>query len=519
MAAGFLARPPGPPAGRKPPFYGGIRSLCRDFLAGRPILSALLFSLCAIALADERPNIVMIVVDDMRMDEFGAGGHTYLETPHIDSLAANGAMFANAYNVTPLCSPNRASILTGQFVSRHGILDNTSRAHASHQLDLFAKNLQSAGYRTAHIGKWHMGNDPTPRPGYDYWVSFAGQGKTYDPELYEDGGLRKVDGYITDIFTERAVDYIRESARGERPFFVYIGHKAIHPEAVQREDGTVDRSVPMEFIPAERHKDFYKGKVFERRPTATDLIEGRIRKPVLKAALRERDDLVKRDASWVSWTDPGVAELTVQRRAEMMLAVDESVGRLLGALEESGQLENTLILFTSDNGYFFGEHALSVERRLPYEESVLAPLLVQYPKRVEGGRQIDGIVLSIDYAATVLDAAGIAVPGHVQGRSFLPMVAGEVDHVRDSAYVEFYSHENPFPWTAKLDYRVVRTGDFKYIRWIRFDEDVGMELYNLRADPYEQNNLAYDPGYAESLRSLQKTLKAMMIESFGLSDE
>jgi len=179
-----------------------------------------------------KPNIILIVGDDMRHDEFGAGGHTYMETPNIDRLANEGFMFTDAYHAVPLCSPNRASILTGQYPSRHGILDNTSRNQASHMLDLFPKDLQKAGYRTAHVGKWHMGNSSEPRPGYDYWVSFEGQGKTYDPDLYEDGRTHKVGGYITDIFTDRAVKFIRESSTTDKPFFVYIGHKAIHPEAV-----------------------------------------------------------------------------------------------------------------------------------------------------------------------------------------------------------------------------------------------------------------------------------------------
>ncbi len=158
-----------------------------------------------------RPNFVMIVVDDLRFDEIVVGGHPYLQTPNIDRLAAEGAIFTSAYHSTPLCSPNRASILTGQYVSRHGILDNISRRYASHRLDLFPKELQKAGYSTAHVGKWHMGNDPTPRPGYDYWVSFAGQGKTNDPDLYEDGRTHSVKGYITDIFTDRVIDFIKRS--------------------------------------------------------------------------------------------------------------------------------------------------------------------------------------------------------------------------------------------------------------------------------------------------------------------
>jgi N-acetylglucosamine-6-sulfatase len=160
------------------------------------------------ARAAAAPNLVVIVVDDMRFDEYGAGGHPYLQTPHIDALRRSGASFGNAYHTTPLCSPNRACILTGQYTSRHGILDNTSRAHASHRLHTFARELQRGGYETAHIGKWHMGNDPTPRPGYDHWVSFEGQGRSIDPVLYEQGRLQEVPGYVTDLLTDRAVEFV-----------------------------------------------------------------------------------------------------------------------------------------------------------------------------------------------------------------------------------------------------------------------------------------------------------------------
>ncbi len=259
----------------------------------------------------ERPNVVMIVVDDLRFDEIGVGGHPYLETPHVDRLAAEGALFTQAYHVTPLCSPNRASILTGQYVSRHGILDNTSRSRASHRLDLFPRELQRAGYVTAHVGKWHMGNDPTPRPGYDYWVSFSGQGKTNDPDLYEDGRIHPVRGYITDIFTERAVGFIRRSAG--KPFFIYVGHKAVHPEAKQLDDGTVDLTVPREFVPAERHRGRYDDEVLDRRPNYGFSAAERTTKPVLAEALSIRHEL-EQDEDWAREIDPGISENTIRHR-------------------------------------------------------------------------------------------------------------------------------------------------------------------------------------------------------------
>jgi N-acetylglucosamine-6-sulfatase len=462
----------------------------------------------------ERPNIVLIVVDDLRFDEFGAGGHPYLETPNIDRLAAEGAVFHSAYHATPLCSPNRASILTGQYVSRHGILDNTSRSHASHLLDLFPKELQKAGYMTAHIGKWHMGNDPTPRPGYDYWVSFSGQGKTFDPDLYEDGRIHPVKGYITDIFTDRAVGFIQES--GDKPFFVYIGHKAVHPEAVQLDDGTVDLSIPREFMPAARHKGRYDGKTMKRRPNYGFSAQDRRGKPVIAKALEFRHVLEK-DEDWAREIDPGIDENTIRRRAEMMLAVDDGVGRILDALMQTAKLDNTLIIFTSDNGYFFGEHGLTVERRLPYEESVKTPLLMRYPKLIKPGTEVNGLVVSVDLAPTILDMAGAKIPKHVQGLSLSPLMGGRVDEVHESILIEFYSHENPFPWTASLDYRIVRKGKYKYIRWIRFDEDKA-ELYDLEKDPYELNNLLKDPDVEQAVEDLKKDMRRLVLMSLGLDD-
>ena len=458
-----------------------------------------------------RPNIVMIVVDDLRFDEIAIGGHPYIETPNIDMLGTQGVIFVNAYHSTPLCSPNRACLLTGQYVSRHGILDNTSRSGASHQLDLFPKELQKAGYRTAHIGKWHMGNDPTPRPGYDYWVSFSGQGKINDPDLFEGGRTHPVKGYITDIFTDRAVGFINSTR--DRPFFVYVGHKAVHPEAVQLDDGTVDLSVPREFTPAERHKGRYDGKVVERRPNYGFTEEDARGKPVLKRALEIRSRYEK-DPEWAREIDPGIAEDTIRRRAEMMLAVDEGVGRIYAALKETGRLDNTLFIFTSDNGYFYGEHGLTIERRLPYEESVRTPLLMHWPRVIKAGSKAEGLTSSIDLAATIAEAAGIGIPSTMQGKSQMPVLLGQKDAVRETLMIEFYSHENPFPWTAQMDYRVVRKGPYKYIRWLRFEDEA--ELYDLGADPFEQKNLIDDPTKKALLKEMKLDLRRMTLEAMGL---
>jgi N-acetylglucosamine-6-sulfatase len=471
----------------------------------------LLFLSARLTGQDPRPNIVMIVVDDMRYDEWGGGGHPYLQTPEIDRLAREGTRFNRAYHAVPLCSPNRASILTGQYPSRHGIIDNTSRNQASFMLDLFPKYLQEAGYTTAHVGKWHMGNSSAPRPGYDYWVCMEGQGTTNDPVLYEGGASYVAKGYITDIFTEKAVGFIRDNAEG--PFFLYIGHKAVHPEAVQRDDGTTDLDVPKEFIPAKRHQGLYEGKTYQRSPSysPTATVEGG--KPVIENAFKLRSEALAADPRWAGSMDLGISEKTIQTRAEMMLAVDESLGRIRAELERLGISQNTVVIFTSDNGYFFGEHGFSLERRMPYEESVRAPLIIRHPGIAAPVKEVGGLALSVDLAATALDVAGIPVAATIQGKSLLPLLTGQVADLRTSGLIEYYSNENPFPWTAQLDYRVVVTDRYKYIKWLRFSQ---AELYDLASDPYELQNLVADPAHQGVVGQLQEQLRHLQLEALGL---
>jgi arylsulfatase A-like enzyme len=462
--------------------------------------------------ATQPPNIVVIVVDDMRFDEYGAGGHPYLETPHIDALAASGATFRNAYHTTPLCSPNRACILTGQYASRHGIVDNTSRSYASHRLHTFARDLQRGGYETAHVGKWHMGNDPTPRPGYDYWVSFPGQGDITDPQLFENGKLQRVPGYVTDLFTDRAIAFATRSR--SRPFMLYLGHKAVHPQIVQRDDGSVDVSSNQGFVPAQRHRGRYSGKTFRRRGNYGFSAQDRAGKPVLAATLDIKHLPETLRQFGPEELDEQVSEATIQQRAEMMLAVDEGLGRLRAALEEKGLLENTLFVFMSDNGSFFGEHGLSIERRFPYEEAIKSPLILAHPATIER-RQVDAFALSIDIAPTLLEAAGVEIPRSVQGRSLLPHALGSRSaQGREAFLLEYYGHENPFPWIANIDYRAVRFGRYKYIRWIR--EDEAHELYDLEADPLELRNLAADPGHAATVARARETLASLVLGALGL---
>ncbi len=486
------------------------------------IVSVLLLTACESTEQDETtdssirrngsPNIIVIVVDDLRWDELGIAGHPFLETPNIDALARDGVQFANAFHSVPLCSPNRACIMTGQYPSRHGIIDNVARNRMSHRLETFPQALQEHGYETSFLGKWHMGNDPTPRPGFDNWVAIPGQGRTTNPELYEDGRIHEVEGYITDVFTDRAVEIIERER--DNPFFIYIGHKAIHPDAVQLDDGSVDLSVLRGYMPAPRHRGRYEEAVFPPRDNALTSLDQLTGKPALHRALSYKfsDEIVE---EWgEDELDPFSSDETIRRRAEMMLAVDDGVGRIVDALTAKEILDETFILFMSDNGFFYGEHGLSLERRMPYEEAIRTPLIVRYPAATTAGDTVEGLVASVDIAPTVLDIAGAPIGDHIQGRSFVPLMLGNDAGWRESVLIEFYTYENPFPWLVDMDYRAIRTHEYKYIHWMQHPDEA--ELYDLVNDPYEMRNLIDDPSMAGLISDLRAELASSIVDAIGI---
>ena len=460
-----------------------------------------------------KPNVIVVVVDDQRWDEFGAAGHPFLETPNIDRLASEGATFTSAYAVTPLCSPNRASILTGQYISSHGILDNISRDQSSHHLKLFPQALQKAGYETAHVGKWHMGNDPSPRPGYDYWVSYSGQGRSENPILFENGKSQEIPGYMTDVLTDKAINFI--SGEHDTPFFLYLGHKAIHPEVKQLDDSSIDISYGSKYKATKRHQGRYHDKVLPRRKNFISSLDELTGKPILKEALSQKFS-PENEKKWGKILDDQTSDQTIRDRSEMLLAVDESLGRILKQLEKQGILEQTVILFTSDNGYFYGEHGLSIERRMPYEEGVRIPMLVRYPAKIPAGVKIDDFALSIDIAPTVLTLAQAEVGSHIQGDSLTKLFkADETSDWRDRFLIEYVSYEKPMSWLIDTSYKVIRKGPYKYIYWLQHEGK--NELYNLERDPYEMNNLASQKKYQPLIKQLRSELGSLVAESVGLS--
>ena len=467
----------------------------------------------AVEPSGKRPNIVVVLVDDLRFDEFHAAGHPYLETPNIDRLSSEGALFVNSFHAVPLCSPNRATLLTGQFPSRHGIIDNLARDLASHRLETFNIPMQAAGYRTAFLGKWHMGNDPTPRPGWDYWAAMPGQGHATDPELFENGALHKVPGYTTDLLTDRAVSFIQREHG--HPFLLYLAHKAVHPDVTQRNDGSVDPDSDRGYIPAARHEGRYRDRVFARRQQPSEVAADLAGKPAVRHALAQLPTVAgpgpgEHEHAAFPWT----GEETIRRRAEMILAVDESLGRIMATLDSLKILDKTVIILSSDNGFFFGEHGLTTERRLPYEESIRNPLLMRYPARIPAGSRPDGLALTVDLAPTVLDLVGLPISPSIQGRSLVPLLRGTPASWRKAVLVEFYTNEQPLPYLLDMDYKAIRTGRYKYIHWIKFPGQD--ELYDLQADPLERRNLATDPALGTVRASLRADLGKLVLEAVGL---
>lgn len=450
-------------------------------------------SLLQAAVKTEHPNIVVVLVDDLRWDEIGCMGHPFVRTPHIDRIAREGARFRNAFCSTPLCSPVRACLLTGQYTHNHGIFDNINRSKHSHTLKTFPQSLQKAGYETAYVGKWHMGNDDTARPGFDHWVSMKGQGTSFNPVLNENGKRIRHTGHTTDVLNQKVNAFVKQ--KREKPFCIYIAHKALHPELTQRDDGSITDPSAAKFMPAKRHAELYKNDAIPRRLNVLDNLEG---KRALQRTISGLPPLSR---------ETGTSDEVVRDRLRMLAGIDDGIGMLWKLLEDQGQLDNTVFVFTSDHGYWYGEHGLSVERRLPYEEGIRVPLLVRYPPLVKAGTLIDQFAVSVDLAPTLLDLADVQGDHQFDGTSLVPLLKGEQPKDwRQSILIE-YNSDTVFPRLVKMGYQAVRTPRWKYIR---YNELKGMnELYDVQNDPYEMKNLIGQPQSQSIVKTLQAELKRL----------
>jgi arylsulfatase A-like enzyme len=431
------------------------------------------------AAAGRPPNFLFIYTDDQRFDALGVvqreqgerGRFPWLQTPNLDRLAASGVRFRNAFVVNSLCSPSRATLLTGQYGHANGVVSNQA-PHPPGNLSLPAL-LRPAGYSSAYIGKWHHGKESGKRPGFDHSVSFVGQGVYFDCPLEIDGVATPSRGFVDDVTTDYAARYIRDHRAG--PFLLILGFKTCHKP----------------FQPPPRHDRTYDGQRARRTPNLGS-------RPPFKAADRKA-------ANRPVAADDDATVPTNLGMFRGITAIDDNVGLLLDLLDELGIADDTVVCFSSDNGFYLGEHGLG-DKRSAYDEAMRVPLLVRYPRLAAAGRVEDRMVLNVDTAPTFLDLAGVPVPSAMHGRSWRPLLEGrtEVPWRDNFFYCYFFERGFATPTTTAL-----RTSDAKLI--IYPGHDGWTELFDLKADPYETRNVADDPAYAPMRASLEAAYREQVL--------
>lgn len=442
----------------------------------------------------KKRNVVFILTDDHRYDFMGFTGKLpWLKTPNMDRLYNGGAWFKNAFVTTSLCSPSRASILTGAYSHVHTIVDNVAPEPSN--LIFFPEYLQKAGYQTSFFGKWHMGNDDdAPRPGFNHWESFKGQGVYYNPTLNIDGKQVAYSDstYITDLLTEHAVDWLKERDKS-KPFFLYLSHKAVH----------------MPLAPAKRHRDMYKNQPYKYPSTYYQTLTDDYKK------LNWPEWVKQQRYSWHGvdyfYHSHQSIENLVQLYGETLMGVDESIGSVMDYLKSEGLDESTLVIYMGDNGFSFGEHGL-IDKRHFYEESVKVPFLAYCPEIFStGGKTISKMVQNIDVGPTVLAAAGLKAPASMPGKSFLPILKGDSTLWRDKIFYEYY-WEYDFPMTPTMF--GIRSDNYKYIRYYGLWDT--NEFYDLQKDPEETTNLIDKQEYADIIKKLAGELYDWQQETGGM---
>ena len=489
-------------------------------------------------LGNRKPNVLYIMSDDHAAHAISAYGSAINRTPSIDRLANEGMLFKNCFCTNSICAPSRAVILTGAYSHINGQTDNAKKFDGS-QIT-FPKLFQQAGYETALIGKWHLGSLPT---GFDYWKILPGQGCYYNPDfIHMDGSMNRCEGYCTDLITDFTLEWLQEKRDKSKPFLLFCQHKAPHR----------NWSPPARYLGLHREGSIPEPKTLfddyaTRSPAAAQSQMSILNHMSWRADMKfqgenlfpeffaseldpsERPRMTEQQKQlWDSYYEPQNAAFIAQMKEGKLspsdvarwkyqrymhdylgsvAAVDEGVGRLLDYLDKTGLSENTVVIYTSDQGFFLGDHGW-YDKRFMYEPSLRMPLLVRYPATVKSGSVNEDIVLNLDFASTLLDMAGIEIPPRMQGRSFYPLLKGEKPNGWRTAMYYHYS-EYPAVHQVKRHYGI-RTLRYKLIHFY-YDIDA-WELYDLQHDPDELNNLYEHPDYESVVRSLKQQLRELMIQ-------
>lgn len=462
------------------------------------MLRPLLFLLCLLgagAPAAPAPNVLFILCDDLRPDALGCYGSRHVRTPQIDRLAAEGVRFQNAFCTTSLCSPSRASILSGLYAHSHGVTNNFTEYPES--MASFPKTLHEAGYATAYIGKYHMGEDnDSPRPGFDWFVTHKGQGQYFDTEFNFHGRRREVvKGYYTTVVTDLSLDWLKQQP-ADKPWCLILGHKAPHsfytpePKYAHAFD-EVRVPYPASAFQLQDKPAWIRQRLHTWHGIYGPLFEWR------KTFPDDRPEAVKD------------FENMVHGYWGTVLSVDDSVGRLRAHLEATGQLDNTIIVFMGDNGLLEGEHGM-VDKRTAHEASIRIPIVVRYPGLTRSAKRVDAQVLTVDMAPSLLELCSAPALPASHGRSWARLVR-EGDPDWRTSWFYHYNYEKQFPYTPNV--RALRTDEWKYIHYPHGDGQPDRhlaELYHLTDDPQESRNLIGRPELAPKVAELQAELARLM---------
>lgn len=461
----------------------------------------------------KQPNIMFIMADDHASHAMSCYGSKINKTPNLDRIANEGMRFTNSFCTNSICAPCRAVILTGKYSHINGVIDNRQKFDGSQQT--FPKLLQKAGYKTAMIGKWHLKTDPT---GFDYWNVLPGQGAYYNPAMKEMGQRKKYTGYTTDIVTDYALKWLK-SLRPNEPFCLMYHHKAPHrnwqpgPKYLTMYDNVTIPEPENLFDDysnrgrAAKEQDMSIAKTMtpndlKLTPTPKNLTPEQ--KKLWEAAYGPKNEAFKKanlqGKDLIRWK----YQRYIKDYLRCIASVDENIGRVLDYLDESGLAQDTIVFYTSDQGFYLGDHGW-FDKRFMYEESLRMPLLVRYPREVKAGSVCDDIVLNLDFAPTFMDFAGVPVPADMQGESLRKILQGKApENWRKSMYYHYY--EYPAVHSVKRHYGV-RTERYKLIHF--YNDIDEWELYDLKKDPKEMKNVIDDPAYAETIKDLKLELKRL----------